>query len=170
MKLSDPTIIPAAAITKVIEEDKLGLQYGTFRGCLDGPWLSSSPDPMAWQRDGGFAHALKSKGIRNIIVGDLTEEWYLYSIAHPVSSMADIALNLERYFHKDFVDKTLAMYRTVPDGSSVEEYQKLLGEILCDGQVHLPVRLLARDLVNAGFPVLRYEIRWTPEQLRPFGM
>ena len=31
------------------------------------------------------------------------------------------------------------------------------------------MRLLARDLLKAGFPVLRYEIRWTPEQVRPFG-
>ena len=50
-----------------------------------------------------------------------------------------------------------------------EELERLYGRVLSEGQVHLPVRLFARDMVNAGFPVVRYEIRWTPEQVRPFG-
>ena len=50
-----------------------------------------------------------------------------------------------------------------------EELERLYGRILSEGQVHLPVRLFARDMVNAGFPVVRYEIRWTPEQVRPLG-
>ena len=33
----------------------------------------------------------------------------------------------------------------------------------------LPVRIFARDMLNARFPVLRYEIRWTPEQNRTAG-
>ena len=40
---------------------------------------------------------------------------------------------------------------------------------ISDGQVRLPIRLLARDLHASEFPVLRYEIRWTPEQGRPKG-
>ena len=70
--------------------------------------------------------------------------------------------------------KMLHVY--VGDGKGVplgertpEELQKLLEELLSEGQVHLPVRLFARDMANAGFPVLRYEIRWTPEQVRPYG-
>ncbi|PSS37448.1 hypothetical protein PHLCEN_2v655 [Hermanssonia centrifuga] len=169
-KLRNPELVSGESIMHAIETDGLGLQYGTFRGALGGTWLASSPDPMEWQRSGEFARALKRKGVRAIVVGDLTEEWYLYSIAHPVASMDDIKLNLERYYQKEMVDKILELYRIVPDGAPVEEYKKLLGEILSDGQVHLPVRLLARDLVNAGFPVLRYEIGWTPEQGRPLGL
>lgn len=37
-------------------------------------------------------------------------------------------------------------------------------------KVHLPVRLLHRDLKKHGFPVLRYQIQWTPPQTRPYSM
>ncbi|CAL1698757.1 unnamed protein product [Somion occarium] len=166
-KLRDPDITPWSTITQAIETDALGIQFGTFRGCLDGDWLPS--DPMEWQRSGNFARSLKKKGVRSIVVGDLTEEWYLYSIAHPVSSMKDIELNLERYYQDEMVKKVMGLYRTIPKDAPVPEFKKLFGEILSEGQVHLPVRILARDLVNGGFPVLRYEIQWTPEQHRPFG-
>jgi len=38
-----------------------------------------------------------------------------------------------------------------------------------EGQIHIPIRLLHRDLAKNGFPILRYQIRWTPEQRRPLG-
>lgn len=124
---------------------------------------------MTWQRSGGFAKGLKSAGVRNIIVGDLTEEWYLYAIAHPISLPGDIRPNLERYYQQDLVEKMLKMYEDLPPGCTAEQAERRFGVILSDGQVHLPVRLLARDLYASGFPVLRYEIRWTPEQGRPKG-
>lgn len=167
--LRDPEKIPYSTITHVIETDAIGVEYGTFRGCLDGTWLSYSPDPMTWQRSGGFAKALWDKGVRSVIVGDLTEEWYLYSIAHPLTSPKDIAPNLSRYYPDDVVQRMMGMYKTLSDNATIPEIERLFGEMLSDGQVHLPVRLLARDLCNAGFPVLRYEIRWTPEQMRPKG-
>ncbi|OCH89195.1 carboxylesterase [Obba rivulosa] len=167
--LRDPELVPWQAITRAIETDALGAQYGTFRGCLDGAWLALSPDPMEWQRSGAFARALRAKGVRSVVVGDLTEEWYLYSIAHAVHSMRDIALNMERYYQEDVVREMMALYRTVPEGAPREEFERLFGEMLSEGQVHLPVRLLARDLAAAGLPVVRYQIRWTPEQLRPLG-
>ena len=167
--LRDPEKVPYSDITRVIETDAIGVGYGTFRGCLDGTWLSSSPDPMTWQRSGGLAKGLWDKGVRSIIVGDLTEEWYLYSIAHSLGSSRDIAANLARYYPGDIVQRMVRMYKTLPDDAETPKVERLFGEILSDGQVHLPVRLLARDLHKAGFPVLRYEIRWTPEQMRPKG-
>lgn len=169
-KLRDPSETPASKLTRIIESDAAGTENGTFRGTVEDSWLPGVPDVMEWQRSGDFARALREKGVRSIVVGDLAEEWYLYSIAHPVKSMKDIELNLKRYYQDEFIKKTLDMYPTLPDGADEGEVKKLLGQVLSDGQVHLPVRLLARDLVNAGFPVLRYEIQWTPEQVRPFGM
>jgi len=160
--------VPSSEITKIIETDTLGTEYGTFRGCLDGNWLPTSPNPMAWQRT-GFAQSLREKGVKSILVGDLTEEWYLYSIAHPINSPKDIIPNLERYYSKDMVTKLVQHYDTLPDGATSEASQKLYGEILSDSQVHLPIRILVRDLHEARFPVLRYEIRWTPEQNRAEG-
>lgn len=166
--LRDPTKISWSAITNVIETEALG-PHGTFRGCLSEDWLARSPDPMAWQRSGGFARGLRAHGVRSIIIGDLSEEWYLYSIAHPIHGAADIAPNLARYFPADVVAGLMDAWKKLPDGAGEEEAQRLFGEILSCGQVHLPVRLLARDLHAAGFPVLRYTIEWTPEQARVEG-
>jgi hypothetical protein len=128
-----------------------------------------SPDVMTWQRSGEFARNLKVRGVRSIVVGDLTEEWYLYSITHPIKTPRDIAPNLERYLHQDVVRRMIDKWGMLPNSAS-EEPRKMYGDILSFGQVHLPVRLLVRDLQNAGFPVLRYEIGWTPEQHRIEGV
>ncbi|KAJ3849991.1 Alpha/Beta hydrolase protein [Lentinula lateritia] len=168
--LQDPSVVPASKICELIETDALGTEYGTFRGCVDNnSWMASSPDLMTWQRSGAFATNLTKKGVKSIVIGDLTEEWYLYSIAHPISTPADIVINLERYYPLDMVERMMRMYRTLGEDAGEGECIKLFGEILSDWQVHLPVRLFARDLHRAGFPVLRYEIAWTPEQLRPEG-
>ncbi|KAK7031470.1 carboxylic ester hydrolase [Favolaschia claudopus] len=135
--------VPASEITRVIETDALGTKFGTFRGCLDGKWIPASPGPMEWQRSGGFASALREKG--------------------------DIAPNLERYYPQDMVTAMTCHYPSLPDTATSDESIKLFGEIFSDFRVHLPIRILARDLHEAGFPVLRYEIRWVPEQLRTGG-
>ncbi|KAK7008413.1 hypothetical protein R3P38DRAFT_3324572 [Favolaschia claudopus] len=124
---------------------------------------------MEWQRSGGFASALREKGVKSIITGDLKEKWYLYSITHPIDSPKDIALNLERYYPQDMVTATTSHYASLPDTATREESIKLFGDIFSDFQVHLPIRIFACDLHDAGFPVLRYEIRWVPEQLRTGG-
>jgi hypothetical protein len=168
--LRNPSKVPWSNITGVIDSktDVLG-EYSTFRGCLSEDWLPLSPDPMTWQRSGEFASNLKVHGVQSIVVGDLTEEWYLYSIAHPIKTPQDIAPNLRRYFPDDFVRRIIDKWGMLPDNAGSEEAQRMYGEILSFGQVHLPVRLLVRDLQNARFPVLRYEIGWTPEQNRVEG-
>lgn len=167
--LRDPAKVPFSSITRVIETDQVTLPWGTFRGCLDGEWMASTPDPMTWQRNGGFAEGLHKHGINSIVVGHLSEEWYLYSIAHPVSKISDITLNLERYYTADMVQKLMSQYEDLPHNAPLDEIVKRFGEMLCDGQVRLPVRLLVRDLLRSNFPVLRYQISWVPEDKRTKG-
>lgn len=163
--LRDPVKTPSHSLISAIEEGKLG-PLGTFRGCLDGDWLAKYPDPLSWQRSSGFSDGLKRAGVRSIVIGDLSEEWYLYSIAHPIDSRQDIETNLLRYYPEEIVNGFLAHYPRLDENASPEECTKRFGEVLSAGQVHLPVRLLARDLIQNSFPVLRYEIRWTPERSR----
>lgn len=121
---------------------------------------------MAWQRSGAFAAGLRRAGVQSVAVGDLSEEWYLYAIAHPIGCAADVRHNLLRYYAEETVDALLALYAPLPADAPLEACFARFGTVLSDGQVHLPVRMLARDLLASGFPVLRYEIRWTPEQVR----
>ncbi|KAH8115897.1 carboxylesterase [Phellopilus nigrolimitatus] len=163
--LQDPEKTPWYTITTAINNEKLGA-LGTFRGCRDGVWAPTAPDPMAWQRSGAFAAGLRRAGVQSVVVGDLSEEWYLYAIAHPIGCAADVRHNLLRYYAEETVDALLALYAPLPADAPQEACFARFGTVLSDGQVHLPVRMLARDLLASGFPVLRYEIRWTPEQVR----
>ncbi|KAF8137391.1 Alpha/Beta hydrolase protein [Boletus edulis] len=167
--LRDPRRVPPEALMHVIETDAVGVYNGTFRGCLDGSWMATDPDPMTWQRNGDLGRKLREKGVKSVVAGDTLEEWYLYSIAHPINSPADIVPNLLRYYPRSIVDALIEMYPTLPDNASPGESQRLFGDILADGQVNIPDRLLARDLRLVDFPVLRYEIHWAPEQLRIEG-
>ncbi|KAG6335996.1 hypothetical protein ID866_3091 [Astraeus odoratus] len=149
--LRDPSRVPAKLLMHVIETDNIGVENGTFRGCLD-------------------ARKLREKGVRGISIGDLSEEWYLYAIAHRVDGPQDLLPNILRYYPPPIVEDLMKMYRSLPDCATAEEAQRLMGDILSDGQVYLPVRLFARDFQEAGFPVFRYEIHWVPEQVRCNGL
>ncbi|KAI0032927.1 carboxylesterase [Vararia minispora EC-137] len=169
--LRDPKHVPWRRLTDLIDSEALGA-HGTFRGAADGHWMSAEPGAMAWQRSGGLARGLAAHGVRSVVLGDLTEEWYLYAIAHPVETVADVKTNLLRYYPADVVEKLMDIYAgegRIKERMTKEEVFRLFGDILSQGQVHLPVRLLHRDLLAAGFPVARYEIQWTPEQVRPLG-
>ncbi|KAH6915737.1 Alpha/Beta hydrolase protein [Coprinopsis sp. MPI-PUGE-AT-0042] len=166
--LKNPFKMPGSAITKVIENEKLG-RHGTFRGCLSDDWIISSPGPMERQRNGSFAKSLQDHGVRYIVLGEVSEEWYLYSIAHTISSPADFAPNLERYFSSELVEKLLSQYPPLPPTATKEDIVKRFGDMLGCVQVYLPLRVLAQDLRKASFPFLRYQICWTPEQDRPLG-
>jgi len=164
--LKDPKKVPWTSIVDAIE-NSLGTQ-GTYRGCLSSDWFGSSAlSPMAFQRSGDLAEALKAHGVKSIIIGDLTEEWYLYSIANPINSPEDIIPNLERCLPRDVAEKLLQKHKALPDEASSEDCQRLFGDVLSCGQVHLPIRLFVRDMQD--FPIVRYEIRWTPEQKRTKG-
>ena len=166
--LKDSTKVQWSNITRVIEEEKLG-RHGTFRGCLSDDWIVTSPGLMKRQQDGSFAKSLRDHGVRYIALGEVSEEWYLYSIAHTIKSPLDFAPNLERYFSPELVGKLLAEYPALPPTAAEDEVIKRFGDLLSCVQVYLPLRVLAQDLRNAAFPFLRYEIHWTPEQDRPLG-
>lgn len=157
------------AVTDAIESGDLGIENSTFRGSLDNSWAATSPDPMTWQHTGELARALSEKGVRSIVLGEVVDEWFIYSTVHQVFDADDIEHNLRRYYPADVVRNLMTLYPPLPDDAPRVDVQRLFGKILSDGQVHLPVRLLARDLIAADFPVVRYEIRWAPQQERPLG-
>lgn len=125
---------------------------------------------MERQRNGDFARALRGRGVQSIVVGEVVDEWYIYSLSHPISSPLDIVPNLKRYFPDAIVEKLMLCFEKLPENSSQKEAKELFGRMLSSVQVHIPVRLLHRDLLAAGFPVVRYLLEWTPEQLRHDGM
>jgi len=128
-KLKDPDTMSWQALTKEIESL---VAFGTFRGASDGSFLPLQE--MERQSDGTFAKLLQEKGVRSIVVGDLIEEWYLYSIAHPIQKPEDIRPNLRRYYPDDIVERLLKAYKPLGKDATLQECAKLYGRILSDGQ------------------------------------
>lgn len=89
---------------------------------------------MERQADGMFAKLLKEKGVKSVVIGDLRDEWYLYSIAHPIKTPQDVRDNLRRYYRDDIVDRLLKVYKPLGKNASPEACAKLFGRILSDGQ------------------------------------
>ena len=167
--LKDPARVPWASITRVIENEEILGCFGTFRGSLSDDWVNVHPGLVEWQRSGDLARGLQSHGVTSVVIGDLTEEWYLYSIAHPIKSPQDILPNMERYYPKQVAQRMIAAFPKLPPDAGEQESARCYGEIMALGQVHLPARLFAQEMMSHGFPVLRYEIGWSPEQHRPYG-
>ncbi|KAF8634657.1 hypothetical protein AX15_000796 [Amanita polypyramis BW_CC] len=167
--LRDPVKVPWSDITKAIDADALGVGRGIFRGCLSSDWIPASPGLMERQRSGELARGLRNHGVKSIVVGEVVDEWYIYSFSNPISSPRDIVPKLKQYFPDAFVEKLTGCFEWPPDDADKEEARVLFGKILSSAQVHIPVRALHRDLCAAGFPVLRYVIEWAPEQHCPQG-
>ncbi|KAF8335098.1 hypothetical protein F5887DRAFT_989925 [Amanita rubescens] len=103
------------------------------------------------------------------MVGELKDEWYIYSVSHPISSPQDVKRHLTKHFPERIVNRLMLCFREISNDEDPEVAQRLFGQALSCALVHLPIRILQRDLLAAGFPVIRYLIEWTPEQLRHIG-
>ncbi len=152
---------------KVVETEALGIQHGIFRACLSVDWIQTEPGPMERQRNGEFARGLRERGIQSIVVGEVSDEWYNYSYSHPIYSPFEIGDIVRGYFPDRIANNIIKCFR---EAKNQKEGTMSLGEHLAAGLVHLPIRLLHKDLLAAGFPVVRYRIEWIPEQLRPNSM
>ncbi len=166
--LRDPLKVPWTEITKVIETKVLGVEYGIFRACLSGDWIHTEPGPMERQRSGAFARGLWKRGVQSIVVGEVKAEGHEYSLSHPLSSPSEVEPTLRRYFPDRIANKLIKCFKHSKNGA--EARVLLAGSLLLAGLVHIPIRLLHKDLFAAGFPVIRYRIEWVPEQVRPVGM
>lgn len=167
--LRNPDKVPWQSITELIDTDSLGYggQLGTFLGCLSEDWIITSPGPMARQRSGALASSLKAHGVKGVIVGEVVEEWYLYSFTHPIHSQDDVLRNVNRYLPSDISEKLIERISTWDDNGY--DPKTLFGIVLSTGRINLPARIFARDMIEGGFPVVRYVIKWAPEQVRVQG-
>ena len=153
--LRDPVKVSWMEIMKVIETKALGVDHGIFCACLSDDWIQTEPGPMERQRNGQFARGLQERGVQSIVVGEVSDEWYNYSFSHSISSPQDVGPTLRRYFPDSVSNKLI---RCFDESKNEAEAKLLFGSLLAHGLVHLPIRLLHKDLYAAGFPVMRYRI------------
>ena len=159
--IRDPVKVPSDRLVKAVFD--MGTQ-STFRAVVgsDG-WCR--PDQMAYQHSGQFARDLKAAGVKCIIMGDVLEEWGWYSGQHVCREPKDILPNAARWYPIDVAQAIVDSFQPLSSDPTPEECDKRLADVLAAGQVHLPIRILARDLINASFPVVRYTFEKAPVAL-----
>ncbi|WVQ68653.1 uncharacterized protein L199_006862 [Kwoniella botswanensis] len=157
-RLRDTNEFPTDKLIKAVQN--MG-ELCTFRGVVgDDGWVRA--DQVEFQHNGGLAKGLREAGVRCIIAGDVRDEDFFYKGVHLSKTKADLVPNIARYYPYEQSERFLASYGELSDDASVEEINTLLGRILADGQVHLPVRMLQTDLARHSFPVVRYAIESVP--------
>lgn len=158
--LRDQEKYPTEAIIAAVQ--RMG-SLSTFRGVAadDEGW--SIRDILSYQRN-SMGRDLRSAGVKCVITGDVRDESVFYSVVHDAPRPADILPNVARYYPLHLAEALCATYPPLEDDATPQECQARLGRVLADGQVHLPVRLLAKDL-SPHIPTVRYTIEMVAEAL-----
>ncbi|KAG8221109.1 Alpha/Beta hydrolase protein [Butyriboletus roseoflavus] len=95
------------------EGQKSPIKSVVLQSDSDGTWIPTCPDSMTWQRSGRLTRKLREKGLTSSAIGDLSEEWYLYAIAHPVHGPRDVFPNILRYYPLQIVERLVEQYRAL---------------------------------------------------------
>ncbi|KAJ9111612.1 hypothetical protein QFC22_006483 [Naganishia vaughanmartiniae] len=156
---------------KVLMEKVKQMTRHTFRPVADGKFFPK--DLFARFMNGEFAKQFEKRGM-SLLVGEVLNEECTYRMGAPKDSSklrAEIA-NLypgsvtEKLIHAYAVDK-IHLAAALPDPNPyIGETEKLYGDIVSDGQVRAPERLLIQQLRDAGVPlerVHRYLIGFKPD-------
>ncbi|WVQ72669.1 hypothetical protein IAR50_002228 [Cryptococcus sp. DSM 104548] len=163
-ELRDTTKYPTRMMMTAVQN--MG-ELCTFRGVVgsDG-WVRA--DQMEFQQSGGLARGLKQAGVKCIVAGDVRDEDSFYRGVHPSKTYDELVPNIARYYPHEQSQRFLDSYPPIPRDSPPEQLDDRLGRVLADGQVHLPVRLLTKDLQAHSFPAVRYAIEFAPASYGPY--
>ncbi|KAF9260463.1 alpha/beta-hydrolase [Marasmius fiardii PR-910] len=143
----------------------------TFRPVRDGDFF-----PMnLFDRylAGDFARQFKDRQLQ-LFIGEVRDEETLYRQTNPPHDLDSLYIEVGNYYSPPVTRKMIDAYlnrkvhkegaHSDPD-PEIDFWKKIFGDIISDGQVRAPSRLLVRQLIGAGVPlssIRRYMINWRP--------
>ncbi|KAF8851792.1 carboxylesteras-like protein [Acephala macrosclerotiorum] len=132
-----------------------------FRPILDGDFMSEDLFPSIF--DGRFSKCLKDLGIQTII-GDLTQEFYLYKNVYPPTSYDSLVERLSWDYPRHVAVAITAPYKSSPssESRSTEYWKDVFGKLYADMQIHSSMRGYLNS-ISGTLPlsnIHRYRIDW----------
>ncbi|EIM79872.1 alpha/beta-hydrolase [Stereum hirsutum FP-91666 SS1] len=159
--------IPARELTSKV----MGLKMHTFRPVLDGAFFPT--DLFDRFKNGDFAKEFERRRLE-LLIGEVRDEETIYRQTNPPDSLETLHLQVSNYYPSHVSDKLIDAYLTRkvhlpyahPDPDpNIDAWKKVYGDIISDGQVRAPYRLLIDQLRHANVPlsrVHRYLISYRP--------
>lgn len=146
------------------------MKQHTFRAVSDNIFIANTL--LLDLKSGKFSKLLLQKKNFNIVIGEVANEPYLYSVLDTPTSQEELIVQLENYYPTAAVKEMIKLYPTVPNSLPEVEYheqlRQLFGTIVADGQVYASSRGYVKNLVNNGFPkerIFRYKVSYRPKYL-----
>ncbi|KAL4749990.1 hypothetical protein BDW72DRAFT_194348 [Aspergillus terricola var. indicus] len=137
------------------------LKNHTFRPVTDGHFIHQGMAEYLASRE--FASVFKASKAR-LLIGEVLNEETLYSTYNSPSEPTIEALRTQigNYYAPDVTERVLKCY-SLPDSKDLDEWKRLFGRIISDGQVRAPSRAFVSNLVANGVDladIWRYQIAY----------
>lgn len=162
--------VPTADLVAALEH----LANHTFRPITDG--LFVHPGMYDYLQGAAFAGEFQRRGCR-LLIGEVANEETLYSSYNSPQEPTLDALRRQvgNYYAPELTDRVLAECE-LPASEDLDEWKKCFGNIISDGQVRAPSRVLVRALVANGVPIesiwryqIRYRLSFITEKVAPIS-
>ncbi|KAL2822889.1 alpha/beta-hydrolase [Aspergillus granulosus] len=133
----------------------------TFRPVTDDIFIHSGM--VEYLQSKAFADEFKACKSR-LLIGEVLNEETLYSTYNSPTqpTLESLRTQVSNYYAPEVTDRALMCY-TLPESDKLEDWRRLFGQIISDGQVRAPSRALVKHLVDNGVPlrdIWRYQIAY----------
>ncbi|RDW93370.1 Carboxylic ester hydrolase [Aspergillus mulundensis] len=137
------------------------LKNHTFRPVTDDLFIHQGMAEYLASKE--FASEFKTRKAR-LLIGEVLNEETLYSTYNSPTEPTVEALRTQigNYYAPDVTERALQCYK-LPESKDLDEWKKLFGQIISDGQVRAPSRALVSNLVSNGVDladIWRYQIAY----------
>ncbi|KAH6653227.1 Alpha/Beta hydrolase protein [Truncatella angustata] len=121
------------------------LKHHTFRPVTDNLFVRDGI--FEYYRDGSFAREFKRRNLR-LFIGEVRDEDTLYAVTNgPDASVESLQLQISNYYPPSTTTRLIGYYGS-PASESKQDWQRLFGQIIADGQVRAPSRYLVSNLLE----------------------
>jgi carboxylesterase type B len=154
----------------------MNLENHTFRPVTDGIFIQ--PGIFEYYRNGTFAHEFKRRNLR-LFIGEVLNEDTLYAATNaPEPNLDSLKRQISNYYPSSTTERLLQHYQP-PASEDKEDWAKLFGKIVADGQVRAPSRYLVKiladngvDMANIWRYMIAYRLSFITENVAPasFGV
>ncbi|EIM79805.1 alpha/beta-hydrolase, partial [Stereum hirsutum FP-91666 SS1] len=155
-KLARLRSIPARKLTSKV----MGLKMHTFRPVVNGTFFPT--DLFDRFKNGEFAKEFERRRLELFVSEVRDERRSMYRQINPPDSLETLHLQVSNYYPSHVTDKLIDAYLNCkvhlpyahPDPDpNIDAWKKVYGDIISDGQVRAPSRLLVDQLRHANVPL-----------------